>query len=291
MKYSIIATVGNSGKNLNKDVRLIQALLCVWLRKNNKDPIDIDGGCGTQTKDTIKEFQKDVVKLNKPGTKIDPGGKTFNALIKCLKDVIGKPQALIYPKEGRFTFEVEGHEGGIYHSRILHVPNANSGLTLGRGFDMKQRSKPQIYSYLVKSGVSVKNAQKISKASGLKGQNAKMFIVNNDLLDFQICPRQQKNLFILCYEKKLSKTKKISTQKPDTIKEYGKCDWDKLDSRIKEVTVDLTFRGDYKGSTRKHIQKSIVDNDLASFKKAISNRSFWSNVPMDRFNKRIAHLN
>lgn len=217
------------------------------------------------------------------------GGKTFNALIKCLKDVLGKPQALVYPKEGRFTFDVEGHEGGLYHSRTLHVPNADSGLTLGRGFDMKKRSKSEIYSYLVKSGISVKNAQKISKASGLSGQNAKMFIINNDLLDFQISPRQQKNLFILCYEFAINDIKRIL--KGSLLqKKYGSCNFDTLNSAIKTILVDLRFRGDYHPSSRTFIQKPISDNDLEAFKTEMGNRSNWSKVPKDRFDSRIAFL-
>mgnify|MGYP006875700117 CR=1 FL=1 len=43
--------------------------------------------------------------------------------------------------EGLLTFESEGHEGGPYHSRTLHVPSHTSGLTIGRGMTAGPRQK------------------------------------------------------------------------------------------------------------------------------------------------------
>ena len=78
--------------------------------------------------------------------------------------------------------------------------------------------------------------------------------------------------------------------KSDVVLAYGKTDWDKLNSNIKDIVVDLKFRGDYTGSTRKLIQKSIADNDLAAFKKVLKEKTNWSNVPQDRFDRRVTFL-
>jgi hypothetical protein len=72
---------------------------------------------------------------------------------------------------------------------------------------------------------------------------------------------------------------------------YGECDWDKLDSTIKQVAVDLKFRGDYTGSTRKFVQKPIADNDFDAFKKVLVDESNWSKVPKDRFRRRKEFIN
>lgn len=289
MKYTINRSVGRSGANIDKDVRLIQSLLCVYLRNNSQTTIAINGNCDNKTIETITSFQKNFVKLTKPDGLVAPNGKTFTALVSCLKSVLGAPQSLFYPKEGKFTFTVEGHEGGIFHSRILHVPNEKSGLTLGRGFDMKKRETTEIFSYLIKSGISVTHAKMISKASKLKGESARMFVINNDLLDFQITPRQQKNLFIVTYEYIESEVLRLCSKK-DVVNTYGETDWDALDSKIKTILIDLRFRGDYHPESRKFIQKSIIDNDVDAFKQIINDRSKWAKVPQNRFDKRANYL-
>ncbi len=40
-----------------------------------------------------------------------------------------------------------------------------------------------------------------------------------------------------------------------------------LDSRIKEIVVDLGYRGDYTFKTRKFLLDSIASNDFSAFKK------------------------
>lgn len=40
------------------------------------------------------------------------------------------------------TFDQEGLEnpGKKYHSRVPHVPSSSSGVTIGRGYDMKYKT-------------------------------------------------------------------------------------------------------------------------------------------------------
>ncbi|EHD0094789.1 hypothetical protein JZN52_004401 [Vibrio vulnificus] len=63
-----------------------------------------------------------------------------------------------------------------------------------------------------------------------------------------------------------------------------------LNEKIKEVTVDLKFRGDYTPTAREYLQESIANNDLGSFKKIITNKSLWAKVPVDRFDKRVKYV-
>ncbi|HMY40558.1 MAG TPA: hypothetical protein PK011_14635, partial [Marinagarivorans sp.] len=74
------------------------------------------------------------------------------------------------------------------------------------------------------------------------------------------------------------------------VKDYGQVDWIKLDSSIKDIAIDLKFRGDYTPASRKLIQKAIADNDLAEFKKQLKNAVNWPNVPKDRFDRRVKFL-
>ena len=108
----------------------------------------------------------------------------------------------------------EGHEGGRFHSRILHVPNANSGLTIGRGYDMKRKPQSTIKTDLISAGVETNLANKISKSSTLFGDQAKQFIINSDLLDAEILPAAQLALFNKTYafhEKEVIRICKKST--------------------------------------------------------------------------------
>lgn len=194
----------------------------------------------------------------------------------------------LQPLIGKVTFESEGAEKGPYHSRVLHVPSPTSGLTLGRGYDMKMKNKFKINQDLIKAGLKVADAQKLSDASGLSGNTAKAFIKTQKLEKFEITQQQQVNLFNISYKEEEAETKRLCT-KVDVTSKYGKCDWAKLDSAIKQILVDLKFRGDYTGRTRKFLQKHVAANDTKGFLKVLSDRSKWisQRVPSDRFQRRI----
>jgi hypothetical protein len=81
------------------------------------------------------------------------------------------------------------------------------------------------------------------------------------------------------YEKKVIKTCNKST----VIKLYGDTTWTTLHQSIKEILIDLTYRGDYTGKTREFLQKHVASNDFQSFKSEITNQSKWLKVPSQRF--------
>ena len=72
------------------------------------------------------------------------------------------------PSVGRLTFEAEGQEGGPFHSRRFHVPSSGSGLTIGRSYDMKLRSKSDVRDDLIMARLDAAKAVLISQAAGLK---------------------------------------------------------------------------------------------------------------------------
>jgi len=188
------------------------------------------------------------------------------------------PRAVIKPDKGLVTFNAEGHEGGFFHSRALHASGSGSGLTLGRGYDMKEKSASKIIKELIQVGVSMRNARKISKGHGLQGGRARQFIIDNDLLDFHITSLQQKELFLISYEEMINSVKRIS-RKNVNVRNYASVDWDKLDSRIKDIVFDLRYRGDYTGASREIIQKNISCNSLKAFKDVMKDRAFWVGKP------------
>ena len=79
---------------------------------------------------------------------------------------------------GQVTFDSEGNDypNSRYFSRKPHVPSSNSGVTLGRGYDLKEKKSSKVLSDLRSVGIDFKIAKTFSRAVGLKGLNAKNFI-------------------------------------------------------------------------------------------------------------------
>ena len=284
----IIESVGKNGKNQISDVKKIRVLLNCYLRSKSKTGLIISGKADINLEEAIALFQKDYVGSSKPDSKIDVNGKSYNKLKEFLNSIF-KPVALSPPTYGIVTWESEGAEGGPYHSRKLHVPSTSSGLTLGRGYDFRRKSQSKIYNDLTSSGVDAKIATILKQASELFGVSASQFVIDKDLLDLQISGEVQKNLFKISYDIEKSEVKRIC-EKALVKKTYGTTDWSGLHSTIKDMAIDLKFRGDYTPSARKIIQKSIAENNLTEFKKKIKDKRNWSNVPPDRFIRRSSFM-
>jgi len=199
----------------------------------------------------------------------------------------------LQPKIGKMTFEAEGTEGGPFHSRKLHVPSMTSGLTIGRGYDMKTKSPAKIIQDLTAAGIDRKDATTLSKASGLSGQSANNFITKNKLEKYEISQQQQVKLFEITYKEEEAETKRLCT-KPDVTQKFGTCNWNTLDPAMKQVLVDLKFRGDYSAKIRDILQSHVVANDTKGFLKDLSDQSKWAaarqRVPNGRFQSRVNFL-
>ncbi|HYE29387.1 MAG TPA: hypothetical protein VD887_13385 [Allosphingosinicella sp.] len=194
---------------------------------------------------------------------------------------------VLKPSRGIVTFESEGVEqpGSKFHSRVFHVPTPSSGLTIGRGYDMKMKTKAKIVADLTAAGVAPADAQKISGAAGLSGQAAKNFVAANGLSGFSISQETQVKLFEISYRDEEAEVKRISA-KPDCVAKFGKADWDKAHPAIRDILVDLKFRGDYTPASRNLVQKLLVNNDLGSLKRVMAAPANWKGVPPDRFKRR-----
>jgi hypothetical protein len=195
---------------------------------------------------------------------------------------------------GQITFDSEGLEnaGGRFHSRVLHVPSDSSGATIGRGYDMKERSQDGILQDMLAAGISDWDAKKLAGLNGLVGPAAQARIASAGLRGLEITPRQQKNLFLLTYDELAGDVKRIC-RKADVVAKYGATDWEQLNPTLKDVLVDLRYRGDYTGSTRQKLQGSVVRNDLGKFREILCNESYWvrsRRVPQDRFDRRKAFV-
>ncbi|KFA93869.1 calcium-binding protein [Archangium violaceum] len=195
--------------------------------------------------------------------------------------------------EGQLTFDAEGLETrGAYFSREAHWPGGASGATIGRGYDMKHRSAETVISDLTAAGVPQADAELLAQGAGLSGQEAADFVAREDVKAIEITPLAQKNLFSTVYDHYESEVQRISN-KPDTVAKYGSVDWDNLDPAIKDVAVDLIYRGDYTPATRKEIQPLMVANDLQGLRDLLADETRMTGdwgVPQDRFERRRDYL-
>ncbi len=78
---SITGSVGQGGKNRPDDVRSIQQLLVKNMHQLTPlMPCAVSGVCDVQTTTLIREFQRRVVRLASPDSRVDPGGRTLRTL-------------------------------------------------------------------------------------------------------------------------------------------------------------------------------------------------------------------
>jgi peptidoglycan hydrolase-like protein with peptidoglycan-binding domain len=76
----ITASVGVGGVNRQSDVTAVQVLLNQFVRRLELEPLDTDGDCGPKTRGAIAAFQEDVVGMEVPDGRVDPGGRTWERL-------------------------------------------------------------------------------------------------------------------------------------------------------------------------------------------------------------------
>lgn len=194
---------------------------------------------------------------------------------------------------GQLTFDAEGMEQpGRYFSRNPHVPTDSSGVTLGRGYDMRDKTPAMIQADLLACGLDTTAATLFAKAAGLSGAAGKSFITQNNLSTFEITPGQQKLLFALTYQQMVSDVLRIC-QKPDLVARYGVTDWAALPAKVRDLVVDLRYRGDYTPSSRERLQPLLVANNSAGIRQLMADEAYWcgpEKVPQDRFRRRRDYL-
>lgn len=114
-----------------------------------------------------------------------------------------------------------------------------------------------------------------------------LFHKDKKLQSFVITRRQQKDLFKITYRNEAKEAKRLVTK-------YYKINWQPLRKKIKEILVDLKYRGDFrpKRSTQamKKLKNAVKKNSLADLKNVMGSRALWRNVPYDRFLRRKNYL-
>ncbi|MGY3961551.1 pesticin C-terminus-like muramidase [Aeromonas popoffii] len=161
--------------------------------------------------------------------------------------------------KGKLTFDEEGNdvENSILFSRTIHwLGNSESGVTIGRGYDLGNRSKTELYRDLSGSGVPDNIASLISNGAGMKGVAASNFVSANKSSTL-ITRKSQYKLFEKIYPDYVLRAK--SNYERWTIAQHvndanisgvsisDKTNWENLGNKVKDVIVDLVYQGFTKG--------------------------------------------
>lgn len=192
---------------------------------------------------------------------------------------------------GQRTFDAEGTEQpGRYFSREIHWPGGSSGVTIGRGYDMGQRTRLQVQRELSYAGMNAASAEALSMAAGYRGAAAERFVSEYRGYLPGISLDVQQALFEEITTPEIIADVKRILSKVDVVNEYGRANWDDLSAPVQELLFDLRYRGDYRADTRKDLQPLIVAQDYRGLITLVSDIAYWkgNGVPEHRAKARIA---
>jgi hypothetical protein len=181
----------------------------------------------------------------------------------------------VFPEFSELTFGVEG--GNDKKVLKVHWPDtAASGVTLGAGYDMGGRTKAAVKADLIAAGVSADDADKLSDGAGKKGDAAKKWVEDNVATLPAITKDVAKKLYGHIYPKYVEKAQKL-------VKDFGG-KWDACPTPMKEVLVDLGFRGDLV-TKHEELVASIKASDYDAFCAVIHDLDYWqknTNLPKQK---------
>jgi hypothetical protein len=181
-----------------------------------------------------------------------------------------------------FTYQQEG--GALttpYNPRV-----AGSGVTIGVGYDLGQHTAQQIQADLKAVGVAPQTVAALSAEAGVTDPLQVQAFANSHTT-LALSPSQAMNLYVNTYTQMALQVEDICASFA-VVAKYGATNWNALNQRIKDVLVDMIYRGDYNSTTRQFFQADVAADNLSRFISDISNRNeFASNLTQLRLQARI----
>lgn len=203
------------------------------------------------------------------------------------------PEFTIDPRDdgamGHETWRVERHQDGDEQSLSPTVPDDASGVTLGRGYDMKARSGATIKAELMQAGIAEATAETYMSAAELKGPDAKVWIAKHPV------PPITTDQEVLLFQQEYRRT---ADQVVDFV---GKVEWDKkkdewvdfpnrgyelvggtwkpkvdlstVSPKVLELIIDLRFRGDLGPKSWLYLLPAVEANDAAQLGTLIADKA------------------
>ncbi len=252
--FSLTGSVGTCGSNNSEDFAKIQEnIIEAGYSRNTGRSIKRDGKCSADTIEAIRWYQR-LLNISVTGL-VNPTDIWF---VEAMENASSSRRnhssnGVLSVKEGQLTFDYEGIDYITAvdpfrqptrmpcFSRILHHPSIGSGVTIGRGYDMKKRSAGEILFTLRLAGIEEYKSQICAKASFLSGKKAASFIELYGPLVGEITHQQQIRLFELSYKEKKDYAKNVYNRSVANIK--NALSWEQIELRIRDVFVDTIYQG------------------------------------------------
>lgn len=179
-------------------------------------------------------------------------------------------------------------EGQGARTLTIHWPGtANSGVTIGYGYDMGGRSRAQIIRHLCAAGVAQANAERLADAAGLRGSLAENFVATHRRSEWAtIDDAQRTALFDLIYPTYQNRARELATSTdPSPGRRVNAAArgrefvvptdvFDQLHPVIREVLTDLTYPGQYSYRRHEAINPILIDSRLSTLEKLRAIRNY-----------------
>ncbi|ELY2563603.1 peptidoglycan-binding protein [Cronobacter sakazakii] len=249
------SSVGVCGVNYADDVKALQELMMkAGYQTATGRSLKVDGICNNETKEAIIWYQR-LLTLSRSGL-VQPFDQWFIEALKNASQPEWRPRITSGPlhvREAQFTFDNEWTDYITatdpfrphpypWFSRILHWPHsAASGVTLGRGYDMGNRSAGEIFATLRQAGIEEYKAILASKAAFLKGREAASFVKFYGPLFGEITHQQQIRLFEISIQFYISEAKRIFNGRKARM--MSAISWEKMRVRLKDIYIDSLYQG------------------------------------------------
>lgn len=247
-------SIGIFGVNAPQDVRTLQKMMIdAGYNYIHGHHLHITGQCDPETNAAIIWYQR-LLNMSSSGL-VHPQQVWFFSMFSKTIAPHWRPRDTgpLHVREGQITFDAEGidylrgpepfrqPENLKLFSRVLHWPAGLSGVTIGRGYDMKSRSAGEIMTHFRQARIEEYKGVICSKAAGLVGRQAHDFVKSYGPLVGEITHLQQVRLFEIAYKIKLLEARNLYQRVSHTILNAPL--WEKLDLRIRDVIVDIFYQG------------------------------------------------
>ncbi|HAU5432092.1 peptidoglycan-binding protein [Cronobacter malonaticus] len=249
------SSVGVCGVNNADDVKALQELMMkAGYQTATGRSLKVDGICNNETKEAIIWYQR-LLTLSRSGL-VQPFDQWFIEALKNASQPEWRPRITSGPlhvREAQFTFDNEGTDYITatnpfrphpypWFSRILHWPHsAASGVTLGRGYDMGNRSAGEIFATLRQAGIEEYKAILASKSAFLKGREAASFVKVYGPLFGEITHQQQLRLFEIAIQFYISRAKRVFNK--NKAKMAYAISWENMRPALRDIFIDSLYQG------------------------------------------------
>lgn len=158
---------------------------------------------------------------------------------------------------GKYTWDGEGYVSKPERTLVPHHPSDNSGVTIGRGYDMKSRTAKQIIRELTRAGVSEEVAERFSECAGKSSEDADELVGRLRAEGVGITYEQERNLFDQTYAWYFQNVKEVTQRHAH---EYGDLDMSQVPNGVWEFLTDLHYQGKYGEKTRDSLMPALIDS-------------------------------